>query len=236
MRLPTLLSTVSLTVVLGTGCAAAIEAAPESEEGQTDTQALAASKVRLPAGDPCRDVLGPLALGLADGAVGLAYTKGIAVSLTSETETRTYTVEIAHAGNAFRYEVELDNDSHSMCFLEGIKLDPSAKLAGDARKMATGKELHPVSAKITVSPAKDDCASTVKLLAEAIASSTVGASQVIAVKATLESETEDRDYGVHVDGKAFVANGTRFPNDADYAIQLSNDSAFKCLVQEIHAR
>ncbi len=229
------LALVSLVLGLGAfgaGCAAQADEPTEVAAAE----AVSASKVKLPAGDACRDVLAPLALGLADGAAGLAYTKAVTVSLVSETDTRVYVVDIARTfGGAVRYEVELDNDSHSMCLLEAIKVDPKAALGKDKRAAATAKETQ-ATAPITVSPAGDDCASTVKLLAQAAGVSSVGASQLVRIDAKLVSATDEREYAVHVDGKAFVANGKTFPNDMDFTLVLDNDSASKCFVQSIELR
>ncbi len=212
------------------GCAA--ETAPTSEPVGESADAIAASKVKLPSGDPCRDVLGPLSLGLADGARGLAYTSGITVSLTSAADTRFYTVSIAGEGSPYVYEVELDNDSASMCLLLSATTSQTATLENDRRSKATNAELR-VTAPISVSPRGDDCASTVKLLAQGAAVSAVGEKFIQKIDVTLESETEDRDYGVHVDGKSFKANGQTFPNDYDFALNMSNDSASKCFVQSV---
>ena len=61
----------------------------------SSADAISHSKVKLPIADECRDVLAPLALGLAEGAVGLDYAKSVTVSLTSATDTRLYTVTAA---------------------------------------------------------------------------------------------------------------------------------------------
>jgi hypothetical protein len=167
--------------------------------------------------------------------VGLDFARSVTVSLTSETDTRLYTVSITQDGAPLAYEVELDNDSASTCLLLNVKSANDAKLAHDSRSSATAKETH-ASVPVTVSPANDDCASTVKLLAQAAAVSAVGASNVVGVRVELVGETEDRDYVVHVDGKSFVANGETFPNDWDFDLNVSNDSAFKCFVQEFHGR
>jgi hypothetical protein len=220
-------------VVLGiaTGCTAETDFAPEVSE--TD-DALRAREVKLPAGDPCRDVLAPLALGLADGAHGLAFTSSVTVSLTSETESRFYTVSSTGRGSGapVRYEVELSNDSASQCLFLSAKRDDAIALENDTRSRATSKELRP-TVPVSVSPAGDDCSSTVKLLAQAVGLSAVGASSIQSIRATLVSETEDRDYDVHVDGKSFVANGKTFTNDYDFTFNMSNDSASKCFVQEL---
>src|SRR5262245_8551198 len=78
--------------LLAIGCAA--EASTSDGPGSS-VEALTNSKVKLPAGDPCRGVLAPLALGLAEGSVGLPYASAVTVSLTSETDTRLYTVSVA---------------------------------------------------------------------------------------------------------------------------------------------
>src|SRR5262245_22425946 len=92
-----------------TGCA--VETAASEPEIGESADALAASKVKLPAGDPCREVLAPLALGIVESSQGLAYTSSITVSLTSETEVRLYTVSSTGTSSEppIRHEVELDN-------------------------------------------------------------------------------------------------------------------------------
>jgi len=207
------------------GCSAEVR---PTDVGESD-DALVTSKVVLPSGDPCRDVLAPLSVGLADGAGG--PTTGITVSLTSAADTRLYTVSIAGGRAPLVYEIELDNDSASKCLLQSASAAPSAALGRDSRSRATKRELR-ATAPISVAPPGDDCASTVKLLAQAAGVSAVGAS-LQKVDVALESETEDRDYVAHVDGKSFIANGRTFPNDYDFSFSLSNDSAFKCFVQGV---
>ena len=77
--------------------ACAAPASNDSSESASES-AISDSKVKLPANDVCRDVLAPLALGLAESAVGLKYAKSITVSLTSETDTRLYTVSAVADG------------------------------------------------------------------------------------------------------------------------------------------
>lgn len=215
---------------LGLGLLAGCAAAPADGGPASSEDAISLSKVKLPANDPCRDVLAPLALGIADGAVG-ASANAITVSLTSETDTRLYTVSVARGAQTTRYEVELDNDSASLCFLDSVKPSDAATLENDARAAAKASELA-VTAPIAVSPADDDCLSTVKLLAQAAAVSAVGAN-LEKVDVKLESATETREYSVAVDGRAFQANGQTFPNDAKFTIEVSNDSASKCWVESV---
>src|SRR5262249_36529991 len=113
------------------GCAATTDSGSADDPDDT-AMALSNSKIQLPKNDPCRDVLAPLALGLADGSVGLDYAKSIAVSLTSKTDTRLYTVAIT-GDDSVNYEVTLDNDSASTCFVEGISINQKAKLGKDSR-------------------------------------------------------------------------------------------------------
>lgn len=216
--------------LLAMGCAA--EAESPASPAEVSADALSSSKVKLPAGDTCRDVLAPLALGLADGAFGLSYANAITVSLTSETDTRLYTVAVTQGASSIRYEVELDNDSNSMCLLESIKRDDAAGLERDKRTSLTQGERN-ANVKVVVAPANDDCASVVKLLGQAAAVSAVGANDVQQVTVSLDSETEDRDYAIHVDGKSFQANGKTFDNDYDFTLNVSNDSASKCFVQSM---
>ena len=58
----------------------------------------------------------------------------------------------------------------------------------------------------------------------------VGKAFLNSAKVTLESATDTRDYKVFVDGRDFDANGTHFANDESFALELSNDSASKCVV------
>lgn len=60
-------------------------AEPPGDASTSSADAISHSKVKLPIADECRDVLAPLALGLAEGAVGLDYAKSVTVSLTSAT-------------------------------------------------------------------------------------------------------------------------------------------------------
>src|SRR5690349_20379926 len=98
-------------VAFASGCA--VETASSEPAPEESTSDLSLSKVKLPLNDPCRDVLAPLAMGLADGAAGLPWTKSITVSLVSETEYRSYVAAVARTdGSTIKYDVELDNDSH----------------------------------------------------------------------------------------------------------------------------
>jgi hypothetical protein len=205
-----------------------------SESIAAGTDALTPAKVFLPESDACREVLAPLALGLADGAAGLAFTQRIDVSLTSETDTRLYAVAIEGQKSSAAYEVELDNDSVSKCFLLSAKSKPEATLENDRRTAMTQAEWR-ADAPVTVVPAQDDCASTVKLLGRAAAVSAVGPRDITSVTVSLAGAEEERGYSVHVDGRAFVVNGQTFPNDYDFALSVSNDSAFKCFVEDVHA-
>ena len=67
--------------LLSMGCSASAGAEPDAT--QASTEALAAAKIAIPAGDPCREALVPLAIGLADGVYGVQETQAITVSLKS---------------------------------------------------------------------------------------------------------------------------------------------------------
>ncbi len=219
-----------LALAAASGCAATLD--PAASEPAAQGEDLKLSSVKLPAGDPCRTVLGPLALGLADGAIGLSYAEGVTVSLTHETEIRTYSFSVFYRGESVRYTVELDNDSHSECLLLSLAVDPEARPNTDRR---TSVKPNEVKASFPISvPSSDDCASTVKLLAQAVAESAVAPTHIETVQVDLLSETEDRDYVARVNGRDFTVNGETFANDYDFAINVSNDSAFKCFVQDVH--
>lgn len=194
----------------------------ESEPAAGTSTAISDSKVKLPAADECRDVLAPLALGLAESAVGLEYAKSITVSLTSETDTRLYTVSAVADGYTATFEVELDNDSASLCFLDSVVLNNDAKLESDPKsKMKHGEATF--AAPVTVEPANDDCADAVKLLADAAGVATVGKSALIGTSVKYLGEDENRYYRIHVEG----------PSSYDFDLETSNDSASKCWAQDL---
>jgi hypothetical protein len=197
-------------------------AEPEATTASS-SEAIHDSKVRLPATDECRDVLAPLALGLAESAVGLRYAKSITVSLTSETDTRLYAVSAVADGYTASFEVELDNDSASTCWLLSVT-NESTTLANDAKSKLKHGEAD-LAAPVTVEPADDDCADAVKLLADAAGVATVGKSALVGTSVTYLGEDENRYYRVHVDG----------PADYDFDLETSNDSASKCWVQDFRA-
>jgi len=195
-----------------------------------DESAATAARVKLPEDDRCRDVLGPLALALGDGASGAAVT----ASLVSSTEVRVYALSVARGTSRFRYTAELDNDSASRCLLLSVKLDHDAVLGADPRTSATPAELAPLG-PVNV-PAEDVCASTVSLLAQAAAVSAVGRSGLVAGDVTLVGADEDRTYDARLDGRDFTVGAATFSNDWAYRFELSNDSAFKCVVHDVTLR
>lgn len=231
MRSISFRSALLLALALPVGCAGV--AAESSDDSSED--ALTNAKVKLPAKDQCRDVLAPLALGLAEGALGLDGTKSITVSLTSETDERDYVVVIAGEGTSVTYGVTLDNDSASSCMLVSVEVSEKAKPAKDARTKMTASE-RKASVPVPVTPADDECASSVKLLAQAAAVSAVGGGNAEKVDAALESASDTRDYRISVDGKAFSANGQEFQNDFTFDLTASNDSASKCFVERLAPR
>lgn len=211
-------------------------AAPEPGEPAAlvadSAEAISASKVMLPRTDECRDVLAPLALGLADGGVGLDYATSITASLTSETDTRLYTISaVSSAGYSLHFDVELDNDSASKCFLLSATLAPPAKLDAQPRSKMKRREAV-VTAPVAVTPADDECLESVKLLAGAAGAATVGRSALVSASVTFLGADENRYYRVHVDGRPFTVGGQTFENDYDFDLETSNDSAWKCTVQD----
>lgn len=196
-------------------------AAPSSDDASSTEAAISDSKVKLPAGDPCRDVLAPLALGLADSAVGLDYAKSVTVSLTSETDTRLYTVQAVAPSYTASFEVELDNDSASKCWLLSATMNNDAKLAGDAKSKMKHSEAD-FSAPVSVIPTTDDCIGPVALVANAARIATGGSSAQV----TFTGEDENRYYTVHVVSGAY---------GYDFDLETSNDSASKCWVQDLEA-
>jgi hypothetical protein len=207
-------------------------AEPDPTTTSSSEAAISDSKVKLPANDECRDVLAPLALGLAESAVGLRYAKSITVSLTSETDTRLYAVSAVADGYTASFEVELDNDSASMCWLLSAT-NKSTTLANDAKtKLKHGEGA--LAAPVTVEPSDDDCADAVTFLADAAGVATVGKSALVGTSVKFLGEDENRYYRVHVDGRPFTVNGQTFTNDYDFDLETSNDSASKCAVQDFH--
>lgn len=218
---------------LALACSSAVaEGDASSTDGSGRAEAaISDSRVKLPANDDCRDALAPLALGLADSAVGLADAKAITVSLTSETDTRLYTVSAIAAGYTARFEVELDNDSAFECSLLSAVRKNDATVASDAKtKLAHGEA--DLAAPITVDPAADDCLETVKLLANGAGVAMVGKERLTRTSVKLLGADENRYYRIHVDGKAFTVDGHTFENDFDFDLETSNDSASKCWVQD----
>lgn len=207
---------------------------PEPVSGPSASEAaISDAKVKLPAGDACRDVLAPLALGLAESAVGLEYAKSITVSLTSETDTRLYIVSAVADSYAATFEVELDNDSASKCFLLSATMNDEAKLANDTKtKMKHGEASF--AATIALEPADDDCGDAVKLIADAVGVADVGRASLTYSSVKFLGEDENRYYRIHVAGRPITVDGhTVIANEYDYDLETSNDSASKCWVQEL---
>ncbi len=186
-------------------------------------------------GDLCGDILVSLANGFAEGSVGLANTEAIHVVLNEETYRRVYTITIDGKSfeangktfpNDYFFDVTLDNDIHSMCYLN------SASLRSVAREAGTDVEIHEnFSANATLpiaTPSADPCSTVLKHLSRAVTLSAVG-TRSVETDVTSDGETDVRDYKAHIDGKNFSANGKEFANDHDFAISLNNDSASKCL-------
>lgn len=201
--------------------------------GEDSTAALSRTKIRLPTGDPCRSVLGPLVMGFAESVFGLSGVRNASVVLTTENTSRGYKVTINLPTATGQFHVELDNDSASRCLL----LEAHIVMPGDAPtgrlRAATKRELDPTPVPVGITPANDECASVLRYLAEAAAVSAVGASNIDAMNVKLEQETTERRYGLQVDGKAFTVNGNTFPNDHAFSFSLNNDSFSKCLVYRV---
>jgi hypothetical protein len=226
----------SLVACSGAGGASAVSG-DNSEENLT----VSSLKVTLPKGDICRPVLGSLAAGLAEGAVGIDNTQGVRVAATGEDEFRHYAFLVngkPFSANGttfpidFKFDVTLDNDSASLCLVLSAKLNNDLKVPAGSGKKATKHELEPSDAPVHT-PSGDDCASVLALLGKAVAVSAVGPANIVKTDVTLSGEEEVRDYVAHVDGKDFTANGKTFPNDHDFTVELDNDSASLCVPLDI---
>lgn len=231
------LSWMSACVLLATACSSA---APADGSGPSESD-LTAEDVQLPAEDKCRDVLAPLARGLAEGSIGRTNTLRVDVTATSETEVRDYAVRVdgkpftvngTTFDNDAYFDVTLDNDSSSKCLVLAVK----PRREGQAPRPSGAAPATPAEASPEVPvtlPADDDCASTITLLAQAAAVSALQPSHVESVAVTLDSETWERVYAVHVDGTDFEANGMTFANTWDFRVKLDNDSSFGCWPLEL---
>ena len=216
-------------------------AACRAEPHQPPTAAAASEvveghEVLLPAGDPCRPVLGRLALGLAEGAVGLENAERVVVTATAEDYYRHYAVAVdgrafeaegRSFANDYFFDLTLDNDSSFGCWLIGAKLARDFEAGAGPEERALPGELAEVP-KVSV-PEGDACGRTVALLAAGASLSAMGPTRDFSTDVKLVSETETRSYEVHVDGEAFVVDGHTIPNDAEFRFLLDNDSASKCL-------
>src|SRR5262245_61091267 len=88
-----LASLVTSTVALALVACSADATGPASSDS-AESNLVASKNVTLPKGDPCREALGSLALGFAEGAVGSDYLDGVKVTLESEDEYRHYAVAV----------------------------------------------------------------------------------------------------------------------------------------------
>lgn len=239
-------SRVSLVVVGGVALAAC-SSGTRAEDSAPSQDALSAANIELPSGDPCRDVLGSLALGLAEGSVGRDNTNAVRVTVVGQDEWlhyevlvdgKTFSANGQSFANDYRWSVALDNDYTAQCYLVAAKLlrdgDAGHPLQGEKR--ATAKELAPSDAPVDVSPANDACASPLKYLARGAAVSAVGASNIVSTKVALDGESDTRSYTVHVDGKSFTQDGHNVANDHDFIFELDNDSASTCLPLSLTAK
>jgi hypothetical protein len=198
-------------LLLASGCSVEASAPASSSEEQ-----LLAADLKLPQNDSCRRVIAPIAVGLAQGAVGLHDTTGITVSRTSQHDVSNYTVVVDQDGPSVRYNVILSNSS---CLLQAVHAEPNAQLANDVRTPAAVEDVDPV-AKISVAPAFDACAKTVEFLADGAGRSAVGPLNLVSVDAVLDNETPaERLYIAKVNGGAF-----------EFALSLSNSPDTKCAV------
>ncbi len=209
------------------GCASA----PENTTGDSADALRRLSSVRLPESDPCRAVLGPLALGLARG-VSATGTR-TEVSLTEESYRRVYTVEVQGVASA-SWNIVLDNDSSFMCFLDSLDRDDTASLTvGETRTVAGPSELSPSSAPLDV-PAGDPCDNVLALVATGAAMSHVSPSYLLGTEVHAVGTSLAREYSVTVDGAPFVANGRLFDNDAHFAVDFDATAATTCAVQRMY--
>jgi hypothetical protein len=221
-------------------CLSLAGCASGSDDAEGAEQAATVERFRLPASDKCRQVLLPLAKGVAASSVGLDFVEGVDVKLTSETDVRDYLVEVdgkdftvsGHVfSNKYEFAIELSNDSSFGCFLQHITVTPNSSADGKTTP-ATAAEVAPPNFPLSLPPG-DACKTTLQYLAEGAALSSVGPGRAEKVVVTLTSKTEDRDYDVLVDGKSFAVDGHTFTNDFKFKFNLSNDSSFGCLVQDI---
>jgi hypothetical protein len=124
---PSFASTLALALLL-------VACEGSSSDVETSAAPITARQIKLPEGDPCNDVLKPLAeasVAAATWVGSLARAKRVEVKLVSETEYRDYeifvdgpefTVNGETFANDWTNEVTLDNDSSFMCSL--IQMQP----------------------------------------------------------------------------------------------------------------
>jgi len=193
--------------------------------------------VQLPEGESCSPVLAPLALGLGVGAVGLRDLVTVKVTPIEETYQRVYRVDVhgkpfavngKNLPNDASFDLTLDNDSHSFCYVIKASFGSAATTSSPVHYVtATSQDLHyPVG---PVSVPSDTCAAATKLIARAMTTGIGYGSGNSATSVVLDSATDERAYSVHINGENFVANGKEFENDHEFSISLDNDSASLCL-------
>jgi hypothetical protein len=212
-------ASIALVGALLIGCAS-----KTSDPAAASTEDITSLSIDLPATDTCRNVLAPIALGLASRTGGAPATH-VTVSLLFQTDARDYVFEVGNGSTSVRYGVELDNDNSFKCGLLGAWINsPSLPLENEARSPATAAELDP-NPPVVVAPADDSCASTVSALARAAAIAAARGSAVEQVDVTADGKS----YHAHVDGQPRVVYDAPFSNDWDFLFKL--DAA--CRVQRI---
>lgn len=217
----------ALVSSLAVGCAE-----QTASSGETGTVALSASRLLLPDNDPCRKVLGPLALGLADGIGGVLFTKSVTIALRKTSPaTRDYVAILESEIFApIQYDIQLANDDARVCVLKTVTHERVGKLPNFRQSEARSEAGNP-PISVTITPANDDCLTTVTAMAQAAAMSLFHAKlESSVVTAQLDGVQEDRGYQIHMEGEGATTKA------ANFFLVVSNDSASKCFVDELVAK
>jgi hypothetical protein len=190
-----------------------------------------AGALELPEDDPCRYVLAPLALALADGIAGFANTQRVTVSFTGSTFIRFYVVRVEGV-QTHSYKLDLDNDSVSQCSFEALASDDAASLGSDTRSLATSSEIA-IDSAIGAEPTDDACRSVSRYLAQGLSQANLIVWPLVKATVTRESQQPERTYKLSIDGTDFQANGQTFANDHAFRFTLGGDGKPECSVSTI---
>jgi hypothetical protein len=205
-------------------------AAPVSDAGNgTDamnTDPPFAGSLQLPKDDPCRIVLAPMALALAEGIEGLANTRTISVSFTGSTFIRFYVVRVEGI-QSHSYALNLSNDSSGFCSFESLVSDATAALGSDARTPATSSETV-INPLVAVEPSDDACRTVSRYLAEGLTQSNLINPTLVNATVTRATDRPERSYGLRIDGKDFQVNGQTFANDHAFRFSLGGAGKPDC--------